>query len=806
MGCISSKQGQGLSRSSLAERKRQSGEEVVPSTTTDDFELDLGLGNGREAIESLKADSKLTQALSAKRRGDVFDDSFEPSSVKFEFSLNPMLSKHDESIGFLKDALRKNILFRDLTSNQLEKVLGALTRKKVNQGKEIIRQGDKGNRFYIVESGSFSILVDMQEQGHIKSGGSFGELALIYNSLRAATIKCEEDSVVWVLEREAFRHIVAGTAEQKRNEVKKALRSVSILKDLTMAQVTQLADTVERATFHAGETIIRKGEAGNIFFIVQSGKVKCTESGTGERGSSVDLVLGPGDYFGERSLLFEKPRAANVIAITDTNCLVLDRHEFDQQLGPLKELMDQNLGLRVLKSIPLLSRLSQGEIARLQKALKEETFAAGETIIKQSSPGTKFYLVKDGTAQVTKSIDGIKEPSHVADLVQGDYFGEGSLLHDEARSANVVASTPVSCLTMERKSFEKLLGPLQTIMKRELDNRQDQLDMVVKQKQKIVEESLKLSDLRMLKTLGTGTFGRVKICECDKLNRTYALKILQKAQIVAYRQQTNVMNEKNILMQCDHPFILRLYRTFKDRHALYLLLELVQGGELFSLLHLRGGSLSNSDSRFYAACVTDALEYLHSNSIVYRDLKPENLMIDDVGYIKVVDFGFAKIVTDKTYTLCGTPEYLSPELVLGKGHNKAVDNWAIGVLIFEMLTGASPFADPIKSDHMVICKNIMRGRVDFPRKFPEQAKDLVTRLLKRDAHIRLGSLKGGTAEIKAHSWFKSIDYNELTRKRLKAPWVPPLKGKLDTSCFDDYDEDEYTEPYNSRGSTWDEGF
>mmetsp|Transcript_17924 Transcript_17924/g.39540 ORF Transcript_17924/g.39540 Transcript_17924/m.39540 type:complete len:267 (-) Transcript_17924:7-807(-) len=266
------------------------------------------------------------------------------------------------------------------------------------------------------------------------------------------------------------------------------------------------------------------------------------------------------------------------------------------------------------------------------------------------------------------------------------------------------------------------------------------------------------------------------------------------------------MNEKEILLSCDHPFILGLYKTFKDKHSLYLLLEVVLGGELFTLLHIRGGALSNSDARFYAACVVDAMEYLHSRKIVYRDLKPENLMIDDKGYIKVVDFGFAKIVEDKTYTLCGTPEYLSPELVLGRGHNKAADNWAIGVLIFEMLTGASPFADPEKNDHMVICKNIVRGKVVYPKKFPPKAMELVQCLLTRDAHVRLGSLKKGTTEIKEHLWFKNIDFKELVRKRIKAPWVPPIRDALDTSNFDDYPEDEYVEPYRPDGTNWDAKF
>lgn len=757
------------------------------------------------AVDELEADEKISRALGAKRRGDIFDESFEPSAKEGAGYAEPVQAKPEEVREMIVAAMHKNILFRDLSEEQRTHVLNSMTREEVAPGVKIIEQDDKGDSFYVVEAGSFSFFVDGAVQGEAVAGDSFGELALLYNCPRAATVMSNHQSVVWCLLRPTFRHIVAGDATKKRNDIRKALRSVSILESLNQDQVNKISDAVVKVHFNAGETIIRKGDAGNVFFMIKRGQVKCTRAGS--RESSSDVALGEGDYFGERSLMRNAPRAANVIAMTDTDVLVLDQESFHQLLGSLNDVLDSNLGLRVIDSIPMFERLSVSERKKLLKSLKAETFAKGTTVIKQSEPGRKFYLIREGTAKVTKTVDGVAGASDVAELSTGDYFGEGALIKDEPRAANVVAtSEELVCLTMERAAFEKLLGPMHKIMKRELDTRDDEMSAVVKKQQKLVEEGLKLSDLRMLQTLGTGTFGRVKLVECPKLERTYALKMLQKQQIVAYRQQHNVMNEKQILLECDHPFILRLFRTFKDKHSLYLLLELVLGGELFTLLHIRGGALSNGDARFYAACVLDAIDYMHQRTIVYRDLKPENLMIDDLGYIKVVDFGFAKKVEDKTYTLCGTPEYLSPELVLGKGHNKAVDNWAIGILIFEMLTGASPFADPQENDHMVICKNIVRGKVDFPRRFADKAKDLVTHLLVRDAHTRFGSLKGGTAEIKEHPWFAKIDFNELIRKRIKAPWIPPIKDQLDTSNFDEYPEDEYVQPYKGDGTNWDADF
>lgn len=206
--------------------------------------------------------------------------------------------------------------------------------------------------------------------------------------------------------------------------------------------------------------------------------------------------------------------------------------------------------------------------------------------------------------------------------------------------------------------------------------------------------------------------------------QVYALKAMLKSEIVASKQQSNVMNEKNVMIQCDHPFVLRLFQTFKDQKRLYMLLEFVQGGELFSVLHKpdRDG-VPDHHAKFYAAGVMLALAYLHSKEIAYRDMKPENCLVDREGYPKLVDFGFAKVIAGKSFTLCGTPEYLAPELVLGRGHNKAVDYWAFGILVYEMQAGRSPFADPSGNmDQVVICKNIVNGQLRFDRNFNADCK------------------------------------------------------------------------------------
>ncbi|KAG8867412.1 serine/threonine protein kinase, AGC [Serendipita sp. 405] len=203
---------------------------------------------------------------------------------------------------------------------------------------------------------------------------------------------------------------------------------------------------------------------------------------------------------------------------------------------------------------------------------------------------------------------------------------------------------------------------------------------------------LRLSDFQVVDTLGTGTFGRVLLVRLrppvhqQGVMQFFAMKVLKKTDVVRLRQVEHVNAERFILARIRHPFIVDLYATFQDNLNIYMLLSYVPGGELFS--HLRRAHRFSPDvTRFYLAIIVLALRYLHSYNIIYRDLKPENLLLDHRGYLRITDFGFAKVVDDRTWTLCGTPEYLAPEIIQSDGHGKAVDWWACGILCYEMLVG-----------------------------------------------------------------------------------------------------------------------
>ncbi|GBM92702.1 Protein kinase DC2 [Araneus ventricosus] len=263
------------------------------------------------------------------------------------------------------------------------------------------------------------------------------------------------------------------------------------------------------------------------------------------------------------------------------------------------------------------------------------------------------------------------------------------------------------------------------------------LEEQIRRRSDVVYRIVELYLCRTLYIRRTGSFGRVVLCRRKKDNRYYAMKILEIADVIQLKQVDHVKNEKSLLVQVQHPFIIELLWTHHDESCLYMLFEYACGGELFTYLR-NAGRFCSTTSMFYAAEIVLALEYLHKLNIAYRDLKPENLLLDRDGHLKITDFGFAKKLTDKTWTLCGTPEYLAPEIIQSKGHNKAVDWWALGILIYEMLAGFPPFFD---TNPFAIYEKILAGKIDWPKHIDPIAKDLIKKLLVPDRAKRLGNMK-----------------------------------------------------------------
>lgn len=287
-------------------------------------------------------------------------------------------------------------------------------------------------------------------------------------------------------------------------------------------------------------------------------------------------------------------------------------------------------------------------------------------------------------------------------------------------------------------------------------------------------------DFELLTVIGKGSFGKVMQVRKKDDGKIYAMKVLRKDTIIARKQVTHTKSEKNILMKIQHPFIVNLNYAFQTKDKLYMILDYINGGELF--FHLKKeGRFAESRVKLYAAEIASALDHLHNLDIVYRDLKPENILLDSEGHICITDFGLSKQIesTEGTHTFCGTPEYLAPEVLKGQGHGTPVDWWSLGTLLFEMLTGLPPF---YAQNVNVMYTKILSGELKFPAYISDNAKSLLEGLLVRDPEKRLGT--NGGAEVKNHPWFGDIDWDKLVRKEIDPPFKPKVKSVEDTSQID----------------------
>ena len=294
---------------------------------------------------------------------------------------------------------------------------------------------------------------------------------------------------------------------------------------------------------------------------------------------------------------------------------------------------------------------------------------------------------------------------------------------------------------------------------------------------------LSLNSFALSRTIGTGTFARVRLARRKDTCEVVALKIMNKADIVRKRQVEHVRNERNLLSSLNCPFIVSLKDAFQDKENLYLVEEFVQGGELYSLIRKKK-CFTGREASFFAAEIACAFSYLHARHIVYRDLKPENVLLTVKGHAKLADFGFAKTLerNGRTFTLCGTPEYLAPEVIRQTGHSYPYDWWCLGVILYEMMVGHTPFTDknPFK-----LYEKIVSHSVVFPPSCDPRCKSLISKLMEKDPGDRLVE-----SQVFAHEFFRDVDWGKARVGELEPPFTMEARGEEDARNFDEYPEEK----------------
>ncbi len=294
---------------------------------------------------------------------------------------------------------------------------------------------------------------------------------------------------------------------------------------------------------------------------------------------------------------------------------------------------------------------------------------------------------------------------------------------------------------------------------------------------------LTFHDFIKLKVLGKGSFGEVLLVKLKANNKYYAMKILVKKQVKLRHQEAHTKAERDLMVKINCPFIVNIKFAFQDEYKLYIITEFMQGGEMFFHLH-KEKKFSNGKARFYIIEIILAIEFLHKHNMLYRDLKPENIMVDANGHIKLTDFGLSKMFTkskEKAFTICGTPQYLAPEILSDDGYDNSVDWWSLGCVMFEMLVGKAPFRIPKGS---YLSADLYKKKITIPEYVTPEAKDLISKLLIPNPKNRLGYGKDGAQKIKDHPYFEGINWQDAWDRKLQPPLIPQLKNETDLSYFD----------------------
>jgi len=614
-------------------------------------------------------------------------------------------------------------------------------------------------------------------------GDTFGELALMTGGLRTATVVAATTEVLlWEVDRNTFETIIFQATKKKRIRFRAFLARVPILRSLSEYQRDLLADALQQVTYEKGVIVMKEGvpskpsrnedgpadakEKGKKNASPTSksdggsGEKKATLAvpGTGEEGSgSITPGLGQnyfhiieegqchvtkdetslrtlkeGDYFGEVSLMDGVAPTATVTATTIVKCLRLDKDSFVRLMGPLK---------------PALKRKMTGY--RFETNDEDELGKEGG----EGENDEKKGGGKNGGGSVDNEEDKKKK--------------DGSKGSDDDRSLRGSKLTSFATVMLGKQAI--------TVRRR-------RSSLEIRSILTSGRAVMHASQFQKIDRLGAGAFGRVYLARHLPSGSFVALKVMRKTELIRTRSVTHVKNEREIMTKVTHPFVVNNYGTFQTNEAICFVTEYIVGSrDLYAILRsgvVEGKKLPPPAATLYAAEVVTAMEAVHQMGYIYRDLKPENLLVDGEGHLKMIDFGFArKIDKGMAFTLCGTPQYVAPEVIQRKGHGMGVDFWAIGILIYEMLSGYPPFHH---ANHMVIYEKIlahaMHGNgLEFPEWFPSDAEDLVRKLLVGDVTRRYGCMRGGIDDIRNHEFFKNVDWKALLNRTQPGPLQPVVQ-------------------------------
>lgn len=761
---------------------------------------------------------------------------------------------------YIKKALAKHFLFNKLPSENLELVISKMKYYTLQPKSEVITQGKAGDCFFIVASGKLDVITDGIITGVLTKGQSFGELALMHDTPRPATIVAATFSNLWGITRKEFQGSIHTASNKTYQEIKIFISSIPMFDMLNPGEKEKLVEVLVPCEYEDGNAIVNEGDPGDVMYIIHKGIVRCMVKGKPVRD------LQKGEFFGEQALLYDIPRSATCIAIKkvvllslhrenvskvlgnqfqriiykntlrisiekspalkdltkkqmellienikvnsypagttlivkgtvkgikllivlkgnvsymgkqhglsccigdndllikpfgkyedsvscvgDTDIAEISRVEIEKIIGgELKKIVEQNIILSILKQVQIFRTLPLQKLEVIISILLTKEYSKGQFIFKQGDKGQDFYIIKEGELEI------IKDNLVIRTLEKYNYLGERAILFKDSRTASAKVKERANLWVLHKEDFLRVIDA----------GMRDQLIRRIC----LQDDTFNLTNIKIIKFLGRGTFGNVFLVLNTNNQTLYAIKSVSRVTISKFAIEDVVRVERKILLKLDHPFIVKLVRTFKDQHRIYYVLEYIRGIGFYETLRTLD-LLRNEDMKFYIGCIILILEHMHERHIMYRDLKPENLMIDEEGYLKLIDFGTAKVSDGKTFTMVGTPQYIAPEVILGKGYTLSADLWSLGIVSYEIATGTVPFCEN-EQDPYKIYQKILEYNLVYPQTLKKNPRIKIF----IDQLLNLNPLSRGTAEsLKAHKWFTGYNWEGLFSKHLKPPHLP----------------------------------
>ena len=561
-------------------------------------------------------------------------------------------------------------LFQILPGDKRTKIVNDLYRETHIPGRPIFSKDDVSNCLYIIKDGIVEIKDGKKVLKTLKEGDYFGDLSVVGFTNRFLSAEVKEKTHLYSISVFNLEKIFG---EQFRTIYLLSILKIAFFNTKNFKNINfDFLDEIIRFfkfRFYFKETeILRKGDFKNEKIIIPvDGELFDSEDG--KKICNKNTMLFDNEIFNDENTKISSSIYCSPICLVAT----AKTSEITKKYGcSLKEIIERSSKIEQLRRVALFKNLSKVKFDLLAKKIKTEKLLDRQNVITQGEEGTRFYIVKKGL------VDIYVNKKYIRTMNENEYLGERALFFKEPRSATATAHGDCEVYYLEKEDFEAVIEK----------NLQDYLIGRLY----LQDDSITLDQLTYLTKLGSGSYGNVSLVKSTKKNFFYAIKNISNKQILYTQLHKNLELERGILLRVDHPFIVKLVKTLKDDKFIYFLMDYIKGKELFDIIR-DIGLLNKTQTLFYGASIMLAVRYLHQRKFVFRDIKPENVMVLENGYIKIIDFGTAKQVENKTKTTLGTPHYMAPEMILGKGYSFEVDYWAIAVCMYEFICGELPFAD-----------------------------------------------------------------------------------------------------------------